>query len=132
MNIDKYKNEDGSYTYKECHHDDAVSVIGEMLGFCGCGSNESAMEFVRDALQLVKERHLSSHEEAWKIILEKQNTLFHNDNIMFFTWYWLDDKGLTEHGSSVPGWLTNKGKEILDDLNEILKEDDTTLVTPPC
>ena len=30
----------------------------------------------------------------------------------------LDEKGLTEHGSCIPGWLTEKGKHLLDDLNE--------------
>lgn len=26
---------------------------------------------------------------------------------------WMDDLGLTEHGSSVPGWLTEKGESFL-------------------
>lgn len=37
-------------------------------------------------------------------------------------WYWLDNKGYTEHGGSVPGWLTEEGWKLLEDLEELMAE----------
>lgn len=123
MNIDKYKNEDGiGYTYKDCYHKDAESLIlCGILDFCGCGMPDEALEFIRQALQLVYDLKSKVHTdqitfEEWKA---QARLLFKSDGGEYFTWYVLDQKEFIEHGSAVPGWLTEKGLELLSDLNEL-------------
>lgn len=82
---------------------------------------DSALNHVRKALQLVYDlKHLVWEKkityEQWE---QRSKEVFFNEEIEYFTWYVLDKKELIEHGSSVPGWLTQKGIELLSDLNEL-------------
>lgn len=99
-----------------------IEDIADGFSFCGCGKPEDAVKHVHKALQLVSDRteliigdgSLSSEE--W----DKRNTeLFGSEGAMYFMWYWLENQELTEHGGSVPGWLTAKGEELLTRLNTI-------------
>lgn len=80
------------------------------LGFCGCGDPEGALEMLRDTLNLLNKEF----DERWDEIKRR-----FPDNPMSWTYlYFLDDKGLTDHGSNIRGcWLTEKGKGILAALN---------------
>ena len=134
MHLDEWKQKDGSYIdQNEVHHDNAQDFIMAMLGFCGCGRPEDALKFLRDSLKSIDfhtvmiTRSLSegfgvSNIEycQWKDLVMQ---LFCNEGIAYFTYYVLEEKGLTEHGVGVPGWLTKEGKYLLEDLNELLKED---------
>jgi len=83
----------------------------EYLGFCGCGDPTSAMILIRDILNSIKEGGTDQ-------------TLFPSDGLYYFMLYWLDDKGFTEHGTSIHGcWLTDLGKEILNDINWCLENE---------
>lgn len=75
------------------------------LGFCGCGTPEAVLTFLRDILQAVDSRSE----------IGTDSTLNHGGEAMRqLVWYFLDDKELTEHGSRADmGWLTDKGKEVL-------------------
>lgn len=120
MFIDKFKREDGYYDQDNCYYEDAESFISiGILGFCGCGMPADALEYVRKALQLVDDVVIwgdrSAHEQ-WE---ERKRELFSDDGAEYFMWYFLNDKGLTDHGTSVPGWLTDKGIELLSDLMEL-------------
>lgn len=132
MHIDKYKQEDGSYIDAEgCHHDDAESFLQcHVLGFCGCGAPQDALEYVRGALRhtanlkLVHE-NVSTHRkgDAWSVAWDAWDKAGKAlmGNADWFTRYWMDKERLTEHGSSVGGaWLTEKGSQLLDDLDELL------------
>jgi hypothetical protein len=116
MHINKYKDKDG-YTKDGVFYGDLPEDFIQIyvLGFCGCGMPDMVIDLIRKALELIKERVNLDYEELRKKELE----LFKNDNIAYFVYYFLDSKGLTEHGSSVPGWLTNKGEELLEDLIEL-------------
>lgn len=46
---------------------------------------------------------------------------FGNEASAQFFFYWADRAGLTEHGTAIPGWLTEKGETVLAELEEILK-----------
>jgi len=107
MHIDKYKQADGWYLDEEgVSYEDAGSFLGtKILDFCGCGNPDSALEYVRDVMQNIKGKDFDSRKY---------------DGKEYFVWYYLDNKELTDHGSSVPGWLTEKGEEFLEDLNEYL------------
>lgn len=122
MFIDKFKKEDGYYYLDECYYEDAESLISiGVLGFCGCGMPGDALEYVRSALQLVNDlkKIAWGDRSAYKQWEKRKRKLFADDGAEYFMWYFLDDKGLTEHGTSVPGWLTDKGVELLSYLNEL-------------
>lgn len=101
-------------------------ALSHALGFCGCGDPLAALRYIRDVLRLVAMKGPDSMGpdglREWTewyntVYLTESEALFHGDDgARFVAFYLLDDKGLTEHGGSVPGWLTDKGKGILADL----------------
>ena len=122
MFIDKFKKEDGYYDQDNCYYEDAESFIATgMLGFCGCGMPEAALEHVRKALQLVDDLEQLVWEQSmrYKEWEKRKEGVFASEGAEYFMWYYLDNKGLTDHGSSVPGWLTDKGEALLLDLTEL-------------
>lgn len=124
MHIDKFKTDSGYIDSSGCAYDDAESFIASaILGFCGCGDNLSALHYVRSALQLIQDLKTKvwANEityDTWRVSVSE---VFNSTGAEYFMWYFLDDKQLTEHGGSVPGWLTKKGQELLSDLNFLLK-----------
>ena len=122
MFIDEFKKEDGSYESKDgIYYEDAESFIGtHILGFCGCGNPDCAIEFVRGALQLIDDSQ--NKEQTFEEWMVEVDSYFNGEGGRYFMWYFLDNKGLTEHGGSVPGWLTSDGKELLSDLNELKQQ----------
>lgn len=93
----KYIDEDG------CSWDSKKSYLQiKILGFCGCGNGDEVMKYVRDFLLSVQENRFGSYEDI---------------PYMFIS-YWADHNEYTEHGTTVRcSWLTDKGKELLDDIN---------------
>ena len=122
MHIDKYKQLDGSYLDEEgITWSDEISFLGcKILGFCGCGVLEKALLFVKKSLELLEFEDRFENYEAWR---EKVTGHFITESCEYFTWYFLTEKELLEHGGSVPGWLTDLGKEILEDLKELNLEE---------
>lgn len=130
MHIDKYKTADGYEDDEGCFHDSAVSFYQSyFFGFCGCGCSENNIRYIRDGLQYIEalmhgpndreERH-----KWWVAMQVKGDGIFGNERSKYFFYYWADTKGLTEHGGAVPGWLTNKGEMVLQDLVQIVEEMD--------
>lgn len=127
MNIDKFKKEDGSYENSDgCFYEDAVSFLtSHCLGFCGCGMPEEALDYILDILQLIQDRGLiHSDTLTWDDWKTRERKIFPSQGSAYFAYYVLDEKGLTEHGGSVPGWLTPKGEELLSDLSEYFKKEE--------
>jgi hypothetical protein len=102
-------------------HRSVRDYIGiELLGFCGCGCPDAAVVYVRDALAGIKAVKDSGWtEEAWRA----RDAQYASEGERYFVWYRLDDLGLTEHGGSVPGWLTEKGEDWLLALDEALADE---------
>lgn len=126
MHIDQYKTEESEYQYKynDVHYRDAKDLMCScFLNFCGCGLPESAMDLVMNCLKLIDDHHTAMTRDEWKEHYKtwcaEVEKVLPGDGLQYFMWYWLDAMGLTEHGSSVPGWLTEKGKWVLSDLQEI-------------
>lgn len=122
MYIDKFFKEDGYYDKDDCFYETAEDFIrGSILGFCGCGMPDAALDYVRQVLRTVADLK----EKVWekKMTYEEwtaeKSKLFNSEGAEYFMWYFLDNKGLTEHGGSVPGWLTVEGEELLADLEEL-------------
>lgn len=121
MHVDKYKQPDEGYLDPDgCWHEDAEDVIRiGILKQCGCGNGWASMTYIRDILRLIRGRDGS--DEGYK----RCDDFFHSEGEKYTMYYLLDDLGLTDHGTSVPGWLSEKGVEVLEDLEELLKEDES-------
>jgi hypothetical protein len=124
MHIDKYQQPDGSYKALNGNvYEDALAFLHEgVLGYCGCGQPEESLGYLRDVLQHIHNLKLLVHEnkqtyEEWE---EAGKALFATEGAEYFMYYRLDQTTLTEHGGSVPGWLTFTGLSLLEDLNEAL------------
>ena len=128
MYIDKYKKDDGYYDEDDCYYETAKDFIQtKILGFCGCGRPEDNLEYIRDGLAHInaprsKNMTHEQHSEWFKKWVKRGHEIFGNELSRYFFFYWCDKEGLTEHGSSIPGWLTPKGEELLEDLNEIIAQ----------
>lgn len=137
MHIDKFKKDKGYEDADGVEYDDATEFLtSAVLDFCSCGDPESAMVYVRDVLKLLDDRNIAMSEyyenhpgipdsgatELWDHWKEKFTKVFHgNRGLEYFVYYFLDNKGFTEHGGSVPGWLTDKGREFIEDVTEFEK-----------
>lgn len=125
----KYRQEDGSLLDENgvWHGDSAVEFIqGAILKFCGCGLPDENVRYIRDALALVDWNRQSIRdqepEHGWTEYRKRCTKLFNNHNAEYFMWYWLDMQGYVEHGSSLPGWLSESGEELLEAMNEAIEE----------
>lgn len=125
----EYTTPDDKYEYDGIEYDDAESFLWcGLFGFCACGPNDRT-EIVRKGLA-----HLQSRSEFWhkdEPQTKEQNDTFYaqwneearrifgNEESRYFFYYWADKEDLTEHGGAIPGWLTDKGEEVLRLLNQI-------------
>lgn len=112
----------------EDYTDDLDEQLLVRLGFCGCGIPDDCMLFVRDYLELMKKRSDENDDlsttDTWMENSKKMDDLIreHPRELEYIFYYWLDDKRLTEHGGSVPGWIDGDGYEVLDKLNQWSEE----------
>lgn len=101
-------------TWSEGYHNDdnlyyftAESFIIEgILGFCGCGEPELALEYICNVMLEIHVHVESKFTKGYHPV----------DGSKYIAWYVLAKAGLTEHGGAVPGWLTNLGRDVLHDL----------------
>lgn len=109
---DQYKTESG-YEVDGTFYQDRESLLQcELFGFCGCGDPTATFRLVAPAL-----RALANSQLTWQ---ERDAATHADGDVRYLLWYVLDRAGLTEHGGSVPGWLTDKGKQVLADLEREL------------
>jgi len=104
----------------DCSYPSLLYYLTEKLNLCGCGMPEKALLFIRDVLAHVQERF--DLELPWSETEIRRKAILPTYGIEYFTFYMLDDLGLLEHGSSVPGWLTDEGKAVLNLLNKFKEE----------
>jgi len=99
--------------------DRKIDEICLMFGFCSCGQPKEVVNYILKSLQLIKK----IQDEVWKktITWEKYHKEvkkhYHSEGAEYLMYYVLDKNGYTEHGGSVPGWLTDKGKQLLKELS---------------
>lgn len=116
-------------TYYDLVNEVANDFIYMVIGLCGCGCPDSTIEAIRDYLEIVRIRHTKDDGGFDRACAIMQEKFHHNyvcdDSLLQFMAYLLDDKGLTEHGSSINGaWLTDEGEVCLEVLNMYLGLDD--------
>lgn len=125
MYIDKYKKDNGYYDKEGLYYEDAKSFIqGSILGFCGCGNLKGNLNYIQDGLNHIDifhtfSRDLTKFNVQWEKWITNGIKIFGNKRARYFFFYWCDKEELTEHGSKIPGWLTKKGKELLEDLEKL-------------
>jgi hypothetical protein len=140
MHIDKWKDpEHGGYTAEnECWYQDAHSFMTiEILKFCGCGDQTAALTYVRDVLKHIDSRNKPHRPASWYTPenrtaweqeqlarAQKDRNFYASVGAEYFVYYMLDHLQLIDHGSMVPGWLSDKGREVLEDLEILLQEED--------
>lgn len=82
------------------------------LGLCGCGYPDEAWKLVHQLLRLHDNRQRAATNVAQELIGTAGAI-----QIVFGV---LDNAGLTEHGTSLwGGWLTDRGKWLLNVLNRL-------------
>lgn len=91
-----------------------------IFGFCMCGCPEENLEYIRAGLDHIEKLRNAPRpwSRDWYEEHRKESVdLFGNSEAEYFFYYWADKEEYTEHGSSVPGWLTDKGMALLNLLN---------------
>ncbi len=111
-------------------NDDTDTEIDELygrLGFCGCGQPENALRYVLAGLKVVGMRgptDMTAHSNWFQEVkYPTQKAQFVSAGAEYFFYYWASSKGLTEHGGSVPGWLTPDGEQLIKDIEQALAGD---------
>lgn len=111
--IEKLKQQDDSeYKWIDeegCSHKSKKDYLQqEILGFCGCGDPDSVTGYVGDFLQKLDNSERGNYE----------------DMPYMFLVYWANHNGYAEHGTTARcSWLTDKGKELLSDINWCLENE---------
>jgi hypothetical protein len=100
-------------------HPAEADVLCGLLGFCGCGVPESALRFIRDILLCIDRRYNAKGVPYEEYRTEMDRLTHDDEGVEYTVLYLLTEKKLLEHGGSVPGWLTDLGRDVLEDLNAL-------------
>lgn len=81
---------------------------------CGCGQPAQVVGVIHDTLDLLQ-RRWADPDDPWPDAsnVEEEALFGGDDRWRYLTYYWLDNLGLTDHGGSVPGFLTDRGEQVL-------------------
>ena len=126
MHIDKFKKDDGFYDEDDVFYGPAEDFIqSKIFGFCGCGDPEENLKFILAGLSHINDKRPKNldFDVWWKQWIKRGHEIFGNERSRQFFFYWADKEGFTEHGGCVPGWLTEKGKNILEDITELITQE---------
>lgn len=135
MLTDQYKDGECGYVYSDgCHYCTPQEVLhSAILGFCGCGAPQMSLSFIRDGLTHIEQRckwpdradfaspedYEAASKAFWQAIQAEERAVFGSEGGAWFFYYWADTKDLTEHGGSAPGWLSQRGKDFLEELKTL-------------
>lgn len=105
--------------YGGCTYENLEDVLQTgVLGFCGCGDASDNLLHIMTVLSLLESRSEGERSEYMEWYA-KLKAYFGTETHAQFFYYWLDERGFTEHGGSVFGsWLTPKGKDLLRALEK--------------
>ena len=127
MNIDKYKTGDMCMDEPEYKDEEGISYPGaeaflqtKILGFCGCGDPFRNIKYVGKILRYVHDlKEKVWTDEMYYKEWETEGEKIGLEEALYFAYYCLTEIGLLEHGGAVPGWLTPRGIEFMEDAEEI-------------
>ena len=93
----------------------------EKHGPCDCGYPELYWDLLVDVLEHI-DCHYDEKTQEWDewvaAHIAREAEILPDKRTRYFIYYWLDNLRLTEHGGSVPGWLENSGKELLEAIKQ--------------
>ncbi len=129
-NIADYVNDAGAFIQDGCEFDTAASLVEcNILGFCGCGIPDETRMYVEEGLSIIEsiadfnrentDLFSAAYDAFHKAKRERIHARFHSMESWYFFLYWCDAEKLIEHGSSLPGWLTDKGSNLLSLLRQV-------------
>lgn len=129
-NLADYANEGSTFIEDGCEYETAQSLVETgILGFCGCGIPGETREYVEEGLSIIESiadfsrGNTNPFSEAFdafhKAKRQRIVARFPNIESWHFFLYWCSAEDLVEHGSSLPGWLTEKGKNLLSLLRQV-------------
>lgn len=104
--------------------EEAQDKLVNALKLCVCGCPGDALDYILGGLEIIAEKappcageDPATHWKTWYAkLLAKRKAHYGSDGAEYFFYYVMDAYGMVEHGSSVPGWLSQTGEEILKDL----------------
>jgi hypothetical protein len=120
----KYTKQDDDSIVSEsgCNYESLQDFIHtDIFGFCGCGMSEDVDSLIYNILTILNIQNSLTFKE-YKARLEMY---LPTDALQYFMFYWLDFKGFTKHGGSVPGWLSDKGHELLNLLDLVYEKENS-------
>jgi hypothetical protein len=127
----KYFIKDGKYVCNEGVAYDSVIDFAQKgcLGLCDCGNPEQNIRYIHNMMDLLDRLNSDTRKDAieWKEFDKLSTSLAGNKISAQFFWYWLDWRELTNHGGSIPGWLTDTGHKTLQLLREVLYVNDNNI-----
>ena len=92
-------------------HERFEDVVFNDIGLCSCGDPDAVLDMLQE--------YLEAKQEWMPYEKQKEFASEHAEDLMLFMMYIMDDKGYTEHGTSVFScWLTEEGRELLEMLKE--------------
>ena len=112
------------YAVEGSSSEDATSLLQSQLGFCVCGAPEDSLRYILRGLELIEEgsrdvaEDRAAHEAWLSAHFDRRMEHFGTYGAEYFFYYWCDKADLSNHGGSVPGWLTDEGKNLLALLRE--------------
>ena len=110
-------------------HDEYGQLL-QATGCCGCGMPDEHLRFVHQVLEHMAKRHADEYKgDAWEKWWLEFDAITGSRTATYFVAYWLDQRGYTEHGGSVPGWLDHPGEDLLARLREYHARLDAETVT---
>lgn len=127
--VDKFRIGDtGKYVYNcNLYQDSGTLIVEGIFGFCGCGNPEDFLYAHYKELKRIDELNQCDDYDKFYNRFETNATenldKFELSGLYNMLWYELDKLGFTNHGGSIPGWLTDKGKGLLNDLTKIMNEE---------
>jgi hypothetical protein len=112
---------EGYLDANELYHETAEDALSSVFGFCGCGAPELALAYMGRVMRAIQNlQGDGSFEDRHAAYEEASNALFHGDDgARYVAYYLLAERGLTEHGGSVPGWLSDRGVGVLFDIEAL-------------
>lgn len=109
---------DGGYEYEGLFYQDAEDFLNiALLHGCGCGNPDENILYVLKGLELLEPKCSSNDRKAILAFYDarrtKEVTHFGSRAAAQFFHYWATREGYLEHGTSIPGWLTEKGHTLV-------------------
>lgn len=105
-------------------------IIETIFGWCGCGNPAAAGQYILAVLRRVKVRSDYDNRGSFEKVTDDDKQLQPFKGALEIMWYIMYQVELTEHVGSVPGWLTDKGTEVLEILEAYFKDQEDPTYAP--